>query len=127
MRSGQLWSGEWGVNGAARLAIGLEVVDEILRDPRPRQPQLRGGYPHAQQTMVVGRALDEVDRAWHDDEVLGVVVDDEVDDALEATSHGEQPHEAVRGDDGGVFGHGEQQRLDLLRNGTGPGWRLGRG
>jgi hypothetical protein len=77
--------------------------------------------------MIVGGALDEVDRARDDDEVLGVVVDDQVDDALEAAGHGEQPDEAVRRDDGRLLGHGEQQRLDLLRvraQGSGFGFRV---
>jgi hypothetical protein len=35
---------ESGGEHATRLAVGLEVVDEVLRDPRPREPQLRGRH-----------------------------------------------------------------------------------
>mmetsp|Transcript_26484 Transcript_26484/g.78336 ORF Transcript_26484/g.78336 Transcript_26484/m.78336 type:complete len:350 (-) Transcript_26484:389-1438(-) len=99
-----------------KLAVELDVVDEVLRDPVAGEDEPVGRDSHPEEVVVVGRALDEVVRAGHDDEPLRIVVDHEVDDMLEAEGDGEHPHKAVRRDDGRGAGDRLHERPQVLRH-----------
>mmetsp|Transcript_24609 Transcript_24609/g.79137 ORF Transcript_24609/g.79137 Transcript_24609/m.79137 type:complete len:350 (+) Transcript_24609:554-1603(+) len=99
-----------------KLAVKLDVVDEVLWDPVAGEDEPVGWDAHPEQVVVVGRALHEVVRAGDDDEPLRIVVDHQVDDMLEAEGNGEHSHEAVRRDDGRGAGDRLHERPQVLRH-----------
>ena len=95
----------------ARGAVGLDVDDEVARRPRAGELELLGLTPI--RSSRSWSALHEVERAGHDDEPLGVVVDHEVDHLGEAARDGEEADEAGVAMIGVSFGTAEEQRLEL--------------
>mmetsp|Transcript_40380 Transcript_40380/g.130209 ORF Transcript_40380/g.130209 Transcript_40380/m.130209 type:complete len:540 (+) Transcript_40380:334-1953(+) len=102
--------------GLACIAVGLDVDDELPRDPVADDLEVLRVDAHLQELVVHGRALDQVDRAGDDVEGLRVVVKHEVDDAREAGGDGREADIREAGDDRRVAREGCRERAEVRRD-----------
>mmetsp|Transcript_40935 Transcript_40935/g.128538 ORF Transcript_40935/g.128538 Transcript_40935/m.128538 type:complete len:418 (+) Transcript_40935:1654-2907(+) len=102
--------------GLACIAVGLDVDDELPRDPVADDLEVLWVDAHLQELVVHGRALDQVDRAGNDVERLRVVVKHEVDDAREAGGDGREADIREAGDDRRVSREGCSERAEVRRD-----------